>query len=195
MQSLSGFIVGTINPLPDGVRAEIADRVLFALLTGLLSIAVAICSRSQDGSGATKCGQSGVIPKRDAPRQVHLGPPLMRSGASREEVLGLHDVSRVHGSDRRRRGKPVTLGVLDERKSGLMDLGQRVEVFVQLREPRADCPADGTHFGRQATQSWMAATAVTSFISSSATTSAAASSAWITFGETESVSVFRSISQ
>ncbi|MDX2155712.1 MAG: MFS transporter [Hyphomicrobiaceae bacterium] len=48
MQSLSGIIVGAFDPLPDGARTETAYRVLFAVLTVVLSVAVAIYSRSQD---------------------------------------------------------------------------------------------------------------------------------------------------
>jgi predicted MFS family arabinose efflux permease len=48
MQSLSGIIVGAFDPMPDGARTEIAYRALFAVLTVVLSVAVAIYSRSQD---------------------------------------------------------------------------------------------------------------------------------------------------
>jgi predicted MFS family arabinose efflux permease len=48
MQTLSGIIVGAFEPLADGARSETAYRALFAVLTGVLIIAVAIYSRSQD---------------------------------------------------------------------------------------------------------------------------------------------------
>jgi ABC-type antimicrobial peptide transport system permease subunit len=48
MQTLSGIIVGAFEPLADGARSEIAYRALFAVLTVVLIIAVAIYSRSQD---------------------------------------------------------------------------------------------------------------------------------------------------
>ncbi|MDE2378309.1 MFS transporter [Bradyrhizobium sp.] len=48
MQTLSGMIVGAFEPLPDGARSETAYRALFATLTLLLIVALAIYSRSQD---------------------------------------------------------------------------------------------------------------------------------------------------
>jgi predicted MFS family arabinose efflux permease len=48
MQSLSGIIVGAFEPLADGARTETAYRALFAVLTVVLIVAVAIYSRSQD---------------------------------------------------------------------------------------------------------------------------------------------------
>ena len=48
MQTLSGFIVGAFELLPDGARTEIAYRVLFGVLAAVLIVAVAIYSRSQD---------------------------------------------------------------------------------------------------------------------------------------------------
>ncbi len=48
MQTLSGIIVGAFEPLADGARTETAYRALFAVLTVVLVVAVAIYSRSQD---------------------------------------------------------------------------------------------------------------------------------------------------
>jgi predicted MFS family arabinose efflux permease len=48
MQTLSGIIVGAFEPLADGARTETAYRALFAVLTAVLIIAIAIYSRSQD---------------------------------------------------------------------------------------------------------------------------------------------------
>jgi predicted MFS family arabinose efflux permease len=48
MQTLSGIIVGAFEPLADGARSETAYRALFAVLTAVLIVAVAIYSRSQD---------------------------------------------------------------------------------------------------------------------------------------------------
>ncbi|HEX4892885.1 MAG TPA: MFS transporter, partial [Hyphomicrobiaceae bacterium] len=48
MQSLSGMIVGAFEPLPGGARSETAYCVLFAVLSAVLSTAVATYSRSQD---------------------------------------------------------------------------------------------------------------------------------------------------
>jgi predicted MFS family arabinose efflux permease len=48
MQTLSGMIVGAFEPLADGGRTETAYRALFATLTIVLIVAVAIYSRSQD---------------------------------------------------------------------------------------------------------------------------------------------------
>ena len=48
MQSLSGIIVGAFEPLADGARTETAYRALFAVLTAVLIVAVAIYCRSQD---------------------------------------------------------------------------------------------------------------------------------------------------
>jgi ABC-type antimicrobial peptide transport system permease subunit len=48
MQTLSGIIIGAFEPLADGARSETAYRALFAVLAVVLSVAVAIYSRSQD---------------------------------------------------------------------------------------------------------------------------------------------------
>jgi predicted MFS family arabinose efflux permease len=48
MQTLSGIIVGAFEPLADGARTETAYRALFAVLTVVLIVALAIYSRSQD---------------------------------------------------------------------------------------------------------------------------------------------------
>jgi predicted MFS family arabinose efflux permease len=48
MQTLSGIIIGAFEPLADGARSESAYRALFAVLAVVLSIAVAIYSRSED---------------------------------------------------------------------------------------------------------------------------------------------------
>jgi predicted MFS family arabinose efflux permease len=48
MQTLSGIIVGAFEPLADGARTETAYRALFGVLTTVLTVAVAIYSRSQD---------------------------------------------------------------------------------------------------------------------------------------------------
>lgn len=48
MQTLSGIIVGSFEPLADGARTEAAYRALFGVLTVVLIVAVAIYSRSQD---------------------------------------------------------------------------------------------------------------------------------------------------
>ena len=48
MQTLSGIIIGSFEPLADGARSETAYRALFAVLTLVLATAVAIYSRSQD---------------------------------------------------------------------------------------------------------------------------------------------------
>lgn len=48
MQTLSGVIVGAFEPLADGARSETAYRALFAVLTVVLMVAVAIYSRSRD---------------------------------------------------------------------------------------------------------------------------------------------------
>jgi predicted MFS family arabinose efflux permease len=48
MQTLSGIVVGAFEPLADGARSETAYRALFAVLTVVLIVAVAIYSRSQD---------------------------------------------------------------------------------------------------------------------------------------------------
>jgi predicted MFS family arabinose efflux permease len=48
MQTLSGIIVGAFEPLADGARTETAYRALFAVLTAVLIVAIAIYSRSQD---------------------------------------------------------------------------------------------------------------------------------------------------
>jgi predicted MFS family arabinose efflux permease len=48
MQTMSGLIVGAFEPLEGGVRTEAAYRALFAVLTGVLVVAMAIYSRSQD---------------------------------------------------------------------------------------------------------------------------------------------------
>ena len=48
MQTLSGIIIGTFEPLASGARTEEAYRALFGVLTLVLIVAVAIYSRSQD---------------------------------------------------------------------------------------------------------------------------------------------------
>jgi predicted MFS family arabinose efflux permease len=48
MQTLSGMIVGAFEPLAGGVRTETAYRSLFAFLTVILLIAVAMYGRSED---------------------------------------------------------------------------------------------------------------------------------------------------
>jgi hypothetical protein len=48
MQTLSGIIVGAFEPLTSGVRTETAYRALFAVLTLVLTTALAIYSRAQD---------------------------------------------------------------------------------------------------------------------------------------------------
>jgi len=48
MQTLSGIIVGSFEPLADGARSETAYRALFGVLTVVLITAVVIYSRSQD---------------------------------------------------------------------------------------------------------------------------------------------------
>ena len=48
MQMFSGIVVGAFEPMADGARTEIAYRALFGVLTGVLIVAVAIYSRSQD---------------------------------------------------------------------------------------------------------------------------------------------------
>ena len=48
MQTLSGVIVGSFEPLAGGVRSETAYRALFAVLTLVLGSAVLIYSRSRD---------------------------------------------------------------------------------------------------------------------------------------------------
>jgi predicted MFS family arabinose efflux permease len=48
MQTLSGIVVGAFEPLADGARSETAYRALFAVLTVVLIVAIAIYSRSQD---------------------------------------------------------------------------------------------------------------------------------------------------
>jgi predicted MFS family arabinose efflux permease len=48
MQTLSGVIVGAFEPLASGARSETAYRALFAVLAVVLSVAVAIYSRSED---------------------------------------------------------------------------------------------------------------------------------------------------
>jgi predicted MFS family arabinose efflux permease len=48
MQTLSGIIIGAFEPLANGARSESAYRALFAVLAAVLSIAVAIYSRSED---------------------------------------------------------------------------------------------------------------------------------------------------
>jgi predicted MFS family arabinose efflux permease len=48
MQTLSGVIVGAFEPLANGARTETAYRALFATLTIVLIVAIAIYSRSQD---------------------------------------------------------------------------------------------------------------------------------------------------
>jgi predicted MFS family arabinose efflux permease len=48
MQTVSGIIVGAFEPLADGARTETAYRALFAVLTMVLTVAVAIYMRSRD---------------------------------------------------------------------------------------------------------------------------------------------------
>jgi predicted MFS family arabinose efflux permease len=48
MQTLSGVVIGSFEPLADGARSETAYRALFAVLTAVLIVAIAIYSRSQD---------------------------------------------------------------------------------------------------------------------------------------------------
>jgi ABC-type antimicrobial peptide transport system permease subunit len=48
MQTLSGMIIGAFEPLAGGVRTETAYRSLFAFLTVVLLIAVAMYGRSED---------------------------------------------------------------------------------------------------------------------------------------------------
>jgi len=48
MQSLSGVIVGAFEPLANGARSETAYHALFGVPTVVLTVAVAIYSRSQD---------------------------------------------------------------------------------------------------------------------------------------------------
>jgi MFS family permease len=48
MQTVSGIIVGAFEPLADGARTETAYRALFAVLTMVLIVAVAIYMRSRD---------------------------------------------------------------------------------------------------------------------------------------------------
>ena len=48
MQTLSGMIVGSFEPLANGARTETAYRALFATLTIVLIVAIAIYSRAQD---------------------------------------------------------------------------------------------------------------------------------------------------
>lgn len=48
MQTLSGIVIGSFEPLADGARSETAYRALFAVLTAVLIVAIAIYSRSQD---------------------------------------------------------------------------------------------------------------------------------------------------
>jgi predicted MFS family arabinose efflux permease len=62
MQTLSGIIVGSFEPLADGARSETAYRALFGVLTGVLILAVVIYSRSQD-----------VKPSDEMRRQQHGG--------------------------------------------------------------------------------------------------------------------------
>ncbi|MBR1121160.1 MFS transporter [Bradyrhizobium lablabi] len=48
MQTFSGIVIGSFEPLADGARSESAYRALFGVLTVVLIAAVAIYSRSQD---------------------------------------------------------------------------------------------------------------------------------------------------
>jgi len=64
MQTLSGIIVGAFEPLADGARSETAYRALFAVLTVVLIVAVAIYSRSQDVKPSDE--MRGHRQKRDA---------------------------------------------------------------------------------------------------------------------------------
>lgn len=48
MQTLSGVIIGTFEPLADGARSETAYRALFGVLAAVMIVAIAIYSRAQD---------------------------------------------------------------------------------------------------------------------------------------------------
>jgi hypothetical protein len=48
MQTFSGIIVGAFEPLADGACTETAYRALFAVLTVVLAVAVALYSRAED---------------------------------------------------------------------------------------------------------------------------------------------------
>ncbi len=48
MQTLSGIVIGAFEPLADGMRSETAYRALFGVLVAVLTVALAIYSRSQD---------------------------------------------------------------------------------------------------------------------------------------------------
>ena len=48
MQSISGLVVGAFEPLANGARTETAYRALFAVLTVVLIVALALYSRSED---------------------------------------------------------------------------------------------------------------------------------------------------
>jgi hypothetical protein len=48
MQTLSGIVIGAFEPLADGARSETAYRALFGVLVAVLTVALAIYSRSQD---------------------------------------------------------------------------------------------------------------------------------------------------
>jgi predicted MFS family arabinose efflux permease len=48
MQTFSGIVIGTFEPMADGARTETAYRTLFGVLTAVLIVAVSIYSRSQD---------------------------------------------------------------------------------------------------------------------------------------------------
>lgn len=48
MQTISGIVIGSFEPLANGARSETSYRALFAVLTAVLIVAIAIYSRSQD---------------------------------------------------------------------------------------------------------------------------------------------------
>ena len=48
MQTLSGIILGTFAPLPDGARSEEAYRTLFGFMCGVLLLALLVYSRAAD---------------------------------------------------------------------------------------------------------------------------------------------------
>lgn len=64
MQSLSGVIVGAFEPLASGARTEIAYRALFAVLTVVLSVAIAIYSRSTDVKPSDEMRARGDVSAR-----------------------------------------------------------------------------------------------------------------------------------
>jgi len=62
MQTLSGIVVGTFEPMADGARTETAYRALFGVLTVVLIVAVAIYSRSEDVKPSDQMRES-ALPK------------------------------------------------------------------------------------------------------------------------------------